>query len=181
MKKWFKDVPGEVQLLPVNLRRKSDNNLTGEEILDDQSYFFLSWHGKNEDGYSYQVVFNTCQTLNNNHYQIYLFDDDNTYIHLLIKQSKTLLPPVWDRLFGGVDYYDYINIMEELNNTMIMNNLKPFEIDYSKENKFIYMIKETYEEAMELIKQGKSYNILSMKATVLDEGKLELKNISKVE
>lgn len=176
MKKWFKDVVNEIQLFPVDLRRKSDdNNLKGEEISDDLSYFIVSWFGENEDGYSYQVVFNTHSTFDNNHYQVYLFDDDNTYIHLLIEQSRTLLPPVWDRLFSGIDYYDYIYVMEKLNNTMIINNLKPFDINYSKEGKYIHMIKETYEEAMELIKQGKSYNILSIKATVLDEGKILIK------
>ena len=171
MKKWFKDInTREAQLLPIELRGHSDGR-RGADVTDKESYYVIMWYGKNDDNWSYQVGFNCCENYGNNAWQIFLFDDKDELVIASSWDSKTLLPPVWNREFGGIDYYDYISVMERINAGQKHQNLKEFPIDYSRKGKFIHLCKLPNGVTTEdVIQRGVAYNILAIKAE--DENKV---------
>lgn len=174
MKKWFKDTnTREAQLLPIELRGHSDGR-RGVDVTDKESYYIIMWYGKNDDNWSYQVRFNCCQNYKNNMWQIFLFDDKDELVTAFALPSKTLLPPVWNRELGGIDYHDYIFVMKRINARQKHYNVQEFPIDYSRKGKFIHLVKfpdgVTYED---VIQRGVVYNILAIKAEN-DEGLLSV-------
>lgn len=165
MKKWFKDTDSrEVQILPVGLRYYKDGR-KGEEIPDDMAKLVMVWHGKNEDGCSYQVLFNTQQTLDNNYYWVLVFAPNDEFVYNFGVNSKTSIPPIWDRRFGLDDYIDYHEVMNKLNLWMEdVYDQAPFPVNKSLENKWVSLLAGTKDEIDTAISENKSYQILTIKA-----------------
>lgn len=158
MKKWFKD-NNEVQKVPKEIFSLSEDS-------PDQ-YMIILQHAKNKEGYSYQIGFNTRESIDNNKYFVNLFDAEDNYLGGVDFESTTALPPVWDRSFGYIDYLDSLMIQKGINRICEGNNLPLFEIDENPERKSFYFCKlepgaATPEEMMSRIKAGERYNIVSV-------------------
>jgi len=157
MKKFFIDTDSrEVQTLPSECR--------APEVLEDQSKFIMMCHGESEDGWSYQVLFSTQRFYDNNSWHVFVFDEQDEFVDTFSVPSVSAIPPVWNRQFGGIDYFDYIKVMSYLNAGMDKAGKAHFPRDDRPEGKFVYFVNKSYDEIMNLVKEGKSYEILAIKA-----------------
>jgi hypothetical protein len=170
MKKWFKDTDTrEGQLMPVELRGHSDGR-RGAQVTDKESYYVIMWHGRNDEGWSYQVGFSCLENYSNNYWHIFLFDNNDECIVITQKESLTKIPPVWNREWGGIDYYDYLDIMALINRGQKHNNLQEFPVNTDRKGKFLHFVKGDPEKILEGIKTGQPYEILAIRAEMENNG-----------
>lgn len=129
-----------------------------------------SWHGASDDkNYAYIAG----SGLFTNHYLVYIYDqsedDGKAVIGFLKVPSKIQFPPVFDRQHSGIDYYDYLEVMKQLNIHQDINSLPKFPVNKNKAGKFIHTVEQSNEEIEELLKNGGRYRIRAFRAEDEDE------------
>ena len=127
----------------------------------------LCWQ-KDCEGYSIQAAFTNQQALKNNFYNIYVYDWVGKKMYFVLMPSRIALPPVWDRLFVGFDYFDYVLAQKVANSILEKFNLDPIEVDVVKEGKMVSCIGCSFDEALEKLKKGESYPIIGVKAELVN-------------
>ncbi len=134
---------------------------------------------QHEEDYDIQVIFPLTASYKYNTYLIYIYLWKTQQLFILGYRSHTVYPPVWNREFSfGPDYIDYINICKYVNKFIEGRLLKPFNIDYKLEGKSWNASTNSPQEIEQLLKEGKSYNIISLKAEATKD-KLEFLSLEK--
>lgn len=166
MAKLFKDIESrEVQILSQEYRKIIFPNLPDDRRSEDNHFrFVLLEYKTNEDGYSYQILFNSTAHLTNNFYWFFVYKPDESVLFYSGIKSKTDYPPVWDRGFGGMDWFDYEILIDQMNRGMAENGLNKFPVDTIHDDKWVYLVTQPVDEVLKLIEEGKSYDILALKA-----------------
>ncbi len=136
-------------------KRYEKVNVFGNDVIFDFSF-------KNESGdiVAQCYFFDYFNYNNNNHFVVC---ESQTFgdFYVFTCRSDTKYPPVWDREFSlGPDYFDYIKIGKLLK----LNCRTDIVIDESKAGKSVNFTKESMDEVEELIKAGRPYSIISLKA-----------------
>lgn len=109
--------------------------------------------------YEVQVLINDIPVYENNRYVVLVYSAEN-FVFSFSYQSHTVLPPVWDRTFGDMDYTDWLGIQKMIAERLEKVGLRSLEFDLEPQGKSFFFIKERAEEAYRLIKEGGSYSIL---------------------
>ena len=63
---------------------------------------------------SIQITFNIAPFVQNNKYSIFGFDLDDNFLWHRAFNSHVLVPPIWGRLYGGVEYLDWLSIQHRI-------------------------------------------------------------------
>ena len=157
---------------------ENDRSLAQECFIFPGSKIACDWWRKEQD-YSIQVVFPLVTNWDYNNYFILIYDWVQEVLFLLGYRSHTVYPPVWDRSFSpGPDYIDFVNIQRYINKFLKSRNMKEFEIDTDLVGKSWNATLETPEEVRRLLKEGKPYQIVSLKAEAVPD-KVRLVSLTK--
>lgn len=140
--------------------------------------FVLDWQRARED-YMVQVVFPLESNWDYNHYIVLFYDWPKESMTMMVYPSQTIYPPVWDRAFScGPDWFDYVAIQKYIKPFVDKRGYE-FTIDEAIAGKAFNGTKETPEEIRQLIRDGKSYSVVSLKMEVMVEN-MTLKSVEKV-
>lgn len=161
MKKFLKDNTRETQSLSkeiiMDIFGYSEAN--AKEAIKSP---LIVLHSFSDNEMSFQICFVNYQNLNNNYYSVFGFDKNDEIILKFGYPSHASYPPVWDREFGNIDYFDFLGIQLEINKVLNRNNLPLINIDILPNGKNFYFTKEKPVEVVELLKKGQSYQIISL-------------------
>ncbi len=112
-----------------------------------------------------QVVFPLLESYDYNMYLIHIYAWKRKKLYIIGFNSGTKYPPVWDRSFSvGADYIDYVFSQHQINQFLKKQGLPLIDVDYTLDGKAINLTNQTIEEIENLITNGESYNIMSVKA-----------------
>lgn len=134
--------------------RESDTN----HIFD---YTFILVEEFESDKTLYQVSFSPIQSYENNYYYIFCNNVGGGDIFTCCSQAK--YPPVWNREFGLMDYYDYLSIQKNLYDWCCKQG-ENFTINTSPKNRWFYLVDAPLKEIDRRIQNGESYQITSVPA-----------------
>ena len=101
---------------------------------------------------SIQICINTAAIIENNSYLFLVFDLDDNLLEAFSVPSHTVCPPVWDRLFGGLDYLDWLSIQYRIQSTFPEDL---FEISYETDGFSFYLTQEP--DAFQRMQRGEKY------------------------
>lgn len=149
----------------INKLLFQDNRSAVQEcVLFPKAQLVCDWSRK-ENNIDVQVVFPLTAMWEYNHYLIFIYDWAQKELFVTAYRSHTKYPPVWDRGFSlGPDWIDYVGIQHFINKQLKAKNLPEMTVDESKEGKSFNASPDSPEKIQEAIKEGKPYNILSLKA-----------------
>ena len=134
--------------------------------IDKEQPFVLCFYRDN-DRFLVQVLFNDTAKYSNNSYAIYFWDKIDFKSSFCCEYpSHIVYPKVWDCVFvrGLIDCVNYFAIQMVINRVMKAKNVIEFELDLDKTKRDTVMVTQKQEEIEKLIKEGKSYQIISLKA-----------------
>ena len=163
MKKFFEDNTLKAQ----PLTRETVKYFFGvpDELMEGvlKTEKFVVIHNYQDNNYSVQICFNILPSLINNNYLILIFDDDDNLLLADNYGSHTIYPPVWNREFGYLDYTDFVGIQKRINEHLNKINRPTMGYDFSLQKRSFYFTKEDpIKEIPELLKAGKSYDIIQI-------------------
>lgn len=182
MKKFLKDNTFEDQTLSLDVAKYIFGDVIQgltEEIIQKEKFVVL--HNYKDDNYSVQIVINTGRSYENNSYFVFVFDKNDEVVTLYYYPSHTILPPVWNREFGDLDYMDFLGIQKLINVSLGKQNLPVMAYDFSIEKRSFYVTQERGNELLALIKEGKPYGIISMFAKKFPELVSQAKKFHKLD
>ena len=115
IKKWFREDTFEPQNIPLDIVRILRPDLS-EEILNNEvaKEKFSVLKVILTEGYSVQITYNMANRTNNNFYTAFGFDKNDLLFFAINISSHTVVPPVWDRFSGKMDYLDWLSVQNKL-------------------------------------------------------------------
>lgn len=166
VKKWLKDNTLEPQEVPQEIASRV-YKVTEDKLEEGSKERFVVLRTIRTPTHSIQIAINDKAAADNNSYSLLVFDAGDNLKWATAVESHVPVPPVWDRIFSTMDYYDWLLIQHFLKKHPELADLEIDESTSIDKKLGFYFPRET--DALERLRQGEDYSTCCIFATAMPE------------